>query len=146
MIRVRKPKDDPELVRLIKSELLPYSYTVRPGDAHVIRELPKRFRWGVTYVATRSKQGAPVAFVHCHASQGVLLVDMLVTHPQQRGCGHGTTLMNYAEAYGRKHRCSISRLFVDASNRRALAYYQKLGYSILRFWPDLQCYELVKSI
>lgn len=146
MIRIRKPSDDTELVRLIKAELLPYSHSVRPHDAHTIRELPKRFRWGVTYVAAKGKTGPPVAFVHCSASRGELLVDMLVTHPQHRGCGHGTSLMSYAEAYGRKHRCAVSRLFVDRSNGRAMAYYHKLGYSVFRFWPDLQCYELIKQL
>lgn len=146
MIRIRKPSDDSELVRLIRAELIPFSHTVRPHDAHVIRELPKRFRWGVTYVAAKSKTGPPVGFVHCSASHGVLLVDMLVTHPQHRGCGHGTSLMNYAEAYGRKHRCSVSRLFVDRSNGRAMSYYHKHGYSVLRFLPDQQCYELFKPI
>jgi len=146
LIRARKPSDDAELVRLIRTELIPLSHTARPLDAHMIRELPKRFRSGVTYVATRTKQGPPVAFVHFHALGKQLYVDMLVTHPEHRGQSWGTTLMAYAEAYGKTHKCDVSRLFVDRSNPRGHRFYNKLGYLTVRYIPELQCYELLKPL
>lgn len=146
MIRTRKHSDDPELVRLIRSELLPMSYTARPLDARMIRELSKRFRKGVTYVATRFKAGPPVGFVHFYVHKNQLLVDLLVTHPAHRGYRHGTTLMAHAEAYGKARHCHVARLFVDRINTRAHHFYNKLGYHTLRFIPELQCYELLKPL
>jgi ribosomal protein S18 acetylase RimI-like enzyme len=112
----------------------------------MIRELPKRFRTGVTYVASRTKQGPPVAFVHIYALGKQLYIDMLVTHPEHRGQSWGTTLMAYAEAYGKKHGCDVSRLFVDRINARAHRFYMKLGYLTVRYIPELQCYELLKPL
>ncbi|MFD0588546.1 GNAT family N-acetyltransferase [Paenibacillus sp. GCM10027627] len=147
MIRARKSQtDDAELVRLIRSELIPFSHTARPLDAHMISELPKRFRTGMTYVATRSKWGPPAAFVHFYVHSNQLYVDMLVTHPQYRGYHFGTALMEHAEAYGKAHHCHVARLFVDRVNTRAHRFYHKLGYQTVRFIPELQCYELLKPL
>lgn len=147
MIRARKPRnDDAELVRLIRTELIPLSHTARPLDAHMIRELPNRFRTGITYVATRSKFGPPVAFVHFYVHGEQLYVDMLVTHPEHRGMQWGTTLMAYAEAYGKASHCNVVRLFVDRINTRAHRFYNRLGYQTVRFIPELQCYELLKPL
>ncbi|GKU75909.1 GNAT family N-acetyltransferase [Paenibacillus sp. L3-i20] len=147
MIRARKSRtDDNELVRLVRTELIPMSYTTRPHDAHTIGEIPKQFRRGVTYVATRSKFGPPVAFVHFEVIEATLSVDMLVTHPEHRGFRFGTTLMAHAEAYGRAHHCHIVRLLIDRINTRAQHFYHKLGYQTVQFYPDLQCYELQKPL
>lgn len=57
MIRIYDPRlDEAEVVRLIRTELIPLSHTVHQLDAQTIRELPKRFRRGVTYVASLSKK------------------------------------------------------------------------------------------
>ncbi|RJE91228.1 GNAT family N-acetyltransferase [Paenibacillus sp. 1011MAR3C5] len=147
MIRARKARtDDAELVRLIRTELIPMSHTARPLDARMIRELPKRFRKGNTYVATRSKFGPPVAFVHFYVHQNQLIVDMLVTHPEHRGRHYGTALMAHAEAFGKARHCHVARLFVDRINGRAHHFYNKLGYHTVRYVPELQCYELLKPL
>ena len=146
MIRSLKPNDVTELVRLIRTELIPLSHTARPLDAHMIRELPNRFRSGVTYVATAARFGPPAAFIHFFADGSQLLIDMLVTKPQYRGMRLGSTLMAYAEAYGKAHHCQAARLFVDRVNTRAHRFYNKFGYSTVRFIPELQCYELLKPL
>ena len=147
MIRARKPgTDDAELVRLIRTELIPLSHTARPLDAHMIRELPKRFRTGVTYVAARTKKGPPVAFVHFYTLGNQLYIDMLVTHPEHRGQSWGTTLVAYAEAYGQAHQCHVARLFVDRINTRAHRFYNRFGYATFRYIPELRCYELLKPL
>lgn len=147
MIRIRNPRiDDKEMVRLIRTELLPMSHTARPLDAHMIRELPKRFRRGVTYVASESKQSKPVAFVHIEQWGGELLVDMLVTHPQYRGRQYGSVLMAKAEAYGRSHHCHSARLYVDSINAAAHRFYNKRGYQTVRYIAQLKCYELIKPL
>lgn len=146
MIRARKPQDDPELVRLIRTELIPMSATARPLDARMVRELPHRFRWGVTYVATRTKQGPPVAFVHFAAFGGQLMIDMLATHSAHQGLGIGSLLMAHAEAYAASRQCSMARLFVDAYNGKAQRFYRKLGYSWIRYIPEWHVYELAKPL
>ena len=70
-----------ELVRLIRTELIPLSYSVHPEDEAVIRTLPERFREGQTIVAALAKRSAPVGFVHFQNVQGMLHIDMLVVHP-----------------------------------------------------------------
>lgn len=147
MIRLRKPRtDDAELVRLIRKELIPLSHTVRPLDAHTIRELPMRFRRGVTYVATLSKFSPPVAFVHFEAIGDILNIHTLVTHPEHRNRQWGTKLMAHAEAYGRARHCKVVRLYVDRINPKAHHFYNKLGYHSVRYIPELHCYELHKPL
>lgn len=146
MIRARKPQDDHELVRLIRTELIPLSSTARPLDARMVRELPHRFRWGVTYVATRNKQGPPVAFVHFACAQGQMLIDMLATDSAHRGIGNGSLLMAHAEAYAIARQCSAARLYVDVDNFKAQRFYGKLGYAVIRYLPEWQCFELAKPL
>ncbi len=146
MIRARKPQDDSELVRLIRAELIPLSATARPLDARMLRELPHRFRWGVTYVTTRTKQGPPVAFVHFVVDGGQLWIDMLATGSAHQRLGNGSLLMAHAEAYAAARECGMARLFVDASNGKAQRFYGKLGYGVVRYLPEWQCYELAKPL
>lgn len=146
MIRARKPQDDTELVRLIRTELIPMSATARPLDARMVRELPHRFRWGVTYVATRSKQGPPVAFVHFVADGGQLLIDMLATDSAHQRLGIGSLLMAHAEAYALARDCGSARLYVDACNVKAHRFYGKLGYAWNRYIPEWHVHELTKPL
>lgn len=147
MIRLRNPRtDDAELIRLIRTELLPISHTARPLDAQIVRELPKRFRSGMTYVASLSKNSAPIGFVHCEIIGEVLYVDMLATNPDHRNRRWGKRLMAQGEAYGAAHQCKAARLFVDAVNDKARHFYVKLGYTIVHYHQDLRCYELIKPL
>ncbi|MBW7458236.1 GNAT family N-acetyltransferase [Paenibacillus sepulcri] len=147
MIRRRRARtDDPEIIRLIIRELIPLSYTTSPRDAQAIRDLPKRLRDGVTFVAARTKTSTPMGFVHLYIRGETLLYDMLAVHPQHRGKQLGTQLMAQGEAYGRIHKCKTARLFVDYSNPRAMRLYTQLGYKTVRELPDYQCYEMIKSL
>jgi ribosomal protein S18 acetylase RimI-like enzyme len=147
MIRLRRPRtDDAEIIRLIKTELIPLSYTTHPRDAQIIRELPKRLRGGVTFVASRTKTSTPLGFLHFYIIGDMLLHDMLAVHPQHRGKQIGTLLMAYAEAYGRSQKCREARVFVDQGNERAHRLYARLGYETVRYYSDVRCYELVKTL
>ena len=147
MIRLRKARtDDAELVRLIRTELIPLSHTVRPLDAHIIRELPLRFRHGTTYVAALSKTSPPIAFIHFEVMGETLLIYTLATHPEHRNRQWGKKLMAHAEANGMAHQCKAVRLHVDCINTKALHFYAKLGYHIIGCIPAIQCYELHKSL
>jgi ribosomal protein S18 acetylase RimI-like enzyme len=147
MIRLYEPRiDEAELVRLIRTELIPLSYTVHQHDAQTIRELPKRFRRGVTYVASLSKKSAPVAFIHFEIMGEVLYLDMMVTHPDHRNRQWGKKLIAHSEAYGLAQQCKVARLFVDQVNAKAHHLYNKLGYNTVRYHPELRCYELLKPL
>ncbi len=122
------------------------SHTARPLDAHMISELPRRFRRGVTYVVSESRQSKPVAFVHLEKWGSELLIDMLVTHPQYRGMHYGSALMAKAESYGRSQQCLSARLYVDDINDRGLRFYTKLGYLTTGYIAGLRCYELIKPL
>lgn len=147
MIRTRHARtDDKIIIKLIKEELIPLSYTASPKDAQTIRELPKRLRQGVTLVHSRTKNSEPLGFIHFYVRDGLLLYDMLVVSPNHRGKQIGTTLMNQAELHGRQKGAKAARLFVDHGNPRAQRLYARLGFQTLRYYPDLRCYEMVKTL
>lgn len=147
MIRLYEPRyDEAEVVRLIRTELIPLSHSVHQLDAQTIRELPKRFRSGVTYVAAMSKKSAPISFIHFEIMGEVLYLDMMVTHPDHRNRQWGKKLMAHSEAYGKSQQCRIARLFVDQINDKAHKLYNKLGYYTVQYYPELRCYELLKPL
>jgi ribosomal protein S18 acetylase RimI-like enzyme len=147
MIRIYEPRlDEAEVVRLIRKELIPLSHTVHQHDAQTIRELPKRFRRGVTFVASLSKKSPPVSFIHFEVIGEVLYLDMMVTHPDHRNRQWGRKLMAHSEAYGKTQNCKVARLFVDQVNGKAHQLYSKLGYYTVHYYPELCCYELLKPL
>ncbi|QYR22843.1 GNAT family N-acetyltransferase [Paenibacillus sp. sptzw28] len=147
MIRPRNARtDDTEIIRLIRKELIPLSYTASPRDAQTIRDLSKRLRGGVTFVASRTKTSTPLGFIHLYTQGDTLLYDMLAVHPRHRGRQIGTMLMAQGEAYGLSQKCSVARLFVDQGNPRAHRLYSRLGYETIGYYPELRCYELVKNL
>lgn len=147
MIRERNPRtDDTEIFRLIQTELIPFSHTVHSSDPQTIRDLPKRFRRGATYVAAPGKSSAPYGFIHFEAMQAVLYVDMLVIHPKHRNRHLGKKLMASCEAYGIAHNCLVARLFVDESNPKAHHFHSRLGYETINYYPELRCYEMIKPL
>lgn len=147
MIRIFNPRtDEAEIVRLIRTELIPLSHTVHQHDAQIIRELPKRFRRGVTYVAALSKKSPPVSFLHFEVMGEVLYLDMMVTHPDHRNRQWGRKLIAQSEAYGISQQCRIARMFVDQVNAKAHNLYIKLGYITVNYYPELRCYELLKPL
>lgn len=147
IIRARQPRtDDTEMIRLIRTELIPFSYTVSPHDAWLIRELPRRLQRGGTIVASLSRTAPPLAFVHYEVMGEVLYIDMLVTNPAYRNRNWGKRLMAKCEADGIAQQCTVARLFVDQSNGKAQHFYKKLGYSPIRYYEELRCYEMLKPL
>ncbi|MFD1953528.1 GNAT family N-acetyltransferase [Paenibacillus thailandensis] len=147
MIRLRNARvDDAVLCDLIRKELIPHSHTVHWNDAPTIRELPKRFRRGVTFVAAAGKTAPPLGFIHLIAAGEWLYVDMLAVHPANRERGLGRQLLSACEAYGRERGCTAAFLFVDESNPGARRFYERLGYSAAGFSPVTRCYEMVKRL
>ncbi|MFC5648271.1 GNAT family N-acetyltransferase [Paenibacillus solisilvae] len=147
MIRFwRRRTDESEIIRLIKAELIPLSHTASPRDAQTIRELPKRLRQGVTLVFSRTKTSTPLGFIHFYVREDLLLYDMLAVHPRHRGRKIGTTLMSYAEGYGRSKNCTLARLYVDRGNPKAQRLYAELGFQTVNYYEQLRCYEMIKPL
>ncbi|TYP70145.1 GNAT family N-acetyltransferase [Paenibacillus methanolicus] len=147
LIRPRRPRtDDAEIIRLIRTELMPLSHTANPNDAKTIRELPKRLRQGVTFVISRKKTSMPLGFLHLYVIGDILQYDMLAIHPDHRGKHWGRLLMAHGEAYGRSKNCTLARLFVDKGNDKAHFLYQRLGFTTVRYYDFIRCYEMTKTL
>ncbi|WP_308635899.1 GNAT family N-acetyltransferase [Paenibacillus silvisoli] len=147
MIRARIARtDDDEIIRLIKTELIPLSYTASPRDAQTMRELPRRLSDGVSLVYSRSKRSIPLGFIHYYLRGEMLLYDMLVVHPRHRDKKIGTKLMTKAEEQAKENGCRIGRLFVDEGNPKAQRLYTRLGFQTIRYVHEVRCYEMVKML
>jgi GNAT superfamily N-acetyltransferase len=147
MIRLwRQRTDQSEIIRLIRAELIPLSYTASPRDAQTIRELPGRLKQGVTLVSSRKKTSIPLGFIHFYIRGDLLLYDLLAVHPLHRGQKIGTMLMAHAENYGRSKNCRLARLYVDHGNPNAQRLYAALGFQTVHFHSDLRCYEMIKVL
>ncbi|GIQ66272.1 hypothetical protein PACILC2_48400 [Paenibacillus cisolokensis] len=147
MIRLRQPRsDDKEIMRLIRSELIPYSHTAQTDVALTMRELPKRLRQGVTFVAVRRRSDPLIGFLHVVVLGNVLYIDMLAVHPNHRGSGWGKRLMEYGEAYGISQQCSTARLVVDESNPGAQRFYCRIGYRVGGYDPHIRCRNMFKPL
>ena len=147
MIRLwRERTDQSEIIRLIKAELIPLSYTASPRDAQTIRELPGRLKQGVTLVSSRKKTSIPLGFIHFYIRGDLLLYDLLAVHPHHRGKKIGTMLMAHAESYGRSKNCRLARLYVDHGNPNAQRLYEALGFQTVHYHAELRCYEMIKVL
>ncbi|CDN41799.1 MULTISPECIES: GNAT family N-acetyltransferase [unclassified Paenibacillus] len=139
-------KDLDGLVRLIRTELLPLSYSTETDDPTVIRSLPGRFRDGRTIVAVAGKKGEPAGFVHYQFLQGILHIDMLAVHRDCRNAGVGGSLMKQAEAAGAAEGCVLALLFVDDANDKARRFYERIGYEPVRHHESYKVTELLKPL
>ncbi|OXM17238.1 GNAT family N-acetyltransferase [Paenibacillus herberti] len=140
------PADMQELVRLIRTELIPMSYTVSPDDATVIAGLPDRFRSGATIVASPKNGGKLLGFIHYGQLQGMLHIDMLVVNPQHRRSGIGLKLLKQAEQNGKYARNLMSVLYVDDVNEKARRFYTREGYEPVRHHPELKVTLFTKPL
>jgi len=147
IIRKCRPRSDhPEIIRLIRTELMPLSYTADPRDPKHTSELPKRLSKGNTFVASRTKTSKPLGFLHLYLTGEIAFFDMLAIHPAHRGKQLGQQLMSRGETYARSQHCTRARLFIDEGNDSAYRLYMKLGYTITGYFPAVRCYEMQKSI
>jgi len=76
----------------------------------------------------------------------ILYIDLLAVDPRHQNKHLGTALMHRAEAYGRGKGCTVSHVFVDDNNYRALRFYGKLGYYAISSIPALKVVELAKPL
>lgn len=145
MIRYRIPaQDDPVILQLIESQLVPLSH-MNTKEMDIIRkDIPTRLRRGVTMVASPTPEGKAVAFVHFMLHGELLYIDMLAVAPAAQRKRLGVSLMEHAEGFALSRGCKRAKVMVDLGNHKGLSFYQKLGYSIVRIITTSQCYELEK--
>jgi ribosomal protein S18 acetylase RimI-like enzyme len=82
------------------------------------------------YVAVRAQDGRPVAkgLIDFAARSDAGVIEQLATHPDLRGFGIGTRLIEEAERRIRARGIRWSVVGVEDDNPRARALYERLGY------------------
>jgi ribosomal protein S18 acetylase RimI-like enzyme len=147
MIRpYRTRTDNAEIIRLIRSELIPLSHTISQRDAVTVRELTERLEKGTVFVAASGKSAPPQGFIHVLVLGDALQIDMLAVHPKLRGRHLGVKLMKQGEAHGLSQKCRYVRLYVDEGNERAHRFYARLGYNTVNYHHSVRCFELNKPL
>lgn len=96
----------------------------------VSRELDRAARGEVIYLVVLD-DGAPVAIggadLVAHAGQAMLW--QLSTHPQRQSEGFGTVLIGALASEAAEKGYSVCRVGAETDNPRALALYERLGYT-----------------
>jgi ribosomal protein S18 acetylase RimI-like enzyme len=97
---------------------------------HVAVELQRAARGDGEYLAVRAPDGAPVAkgAIDYRLEPGAGVIHQLATHPDVRGLGIGTRMIEAAEARIRTRGLTTAFLSVEHDNPRAKALYVRLGY------------------
>ncbi|WP_239614857.1 GNAT family N-acetyltransferase [Cohnella mopanensis] len=146
MIRWRQQRDDKGIVELVRTQLVPISPWQHPSGSRLHYEINRRIRRGATLVVAQSHRRSPIAFLHMEFRGRTLFIDLLAVDSRHQNRQWGTALMNRAEQYARKKGCTLSHVYVDEDNFRALRFYHNLGYYILRVIPALKIIEIAKPL
>ncbi|SEB13078.1 Acetyltransferase (GNAT) family protein [Paenibacillus sp. 276b] len=147
VIRQRKSKlDDVAIMRLIDSQLVPLSHMSESEINKIRKEIPLRMNRGMTFVVSQNPDNEAVAFIHFLMHGELLYVDMMAvaTKEQRKKCGQ--TLLLKAENFAASRGCKRSKVMVDEGNTKGLRFYQKNGYSTIRYIMLSRCYELEKTL
>ncbi|MBN2980005.1 MULTISPECIES: GNAT family N-acetyltransferase [Cohnella] len=146
MIRWKRKGDNPGIIRLVRAQLVPISPWYDERDKNLDGIIARRIRGGYTFVVSRVRSGAPIAFVHFIVRGELLFIDLLAVDGASQGRGWGTELMRRAESFGRSRGCSRVRLYVDEGNAKGLRFYLRLGYETVRHAAELRAIELAKPL
>lgn len=146
MIRWRLQRDDQKIVELVRTQLVPISPWQHPKDSRLHSSITHRLRRGATLVVASTRRSEPLAFLHMEFHYQILIIDLLAVDSKVQNRQLGTELMRRAEQHGLKKGCTMSRVFVDEDNYRALRFYHRLGYYTLRLIPALKVIELNKYL
>ena len=145
MLRLRQsPKDDAGILTLIKTELVPQSNSI-VNSSQVMKDIPKRLTRGITYVETDLRDHV-IGFVHLFILNGTLIIDLLAVRHEMKRLGIGTKLLRQAEQAGRTRHCSMAILLYDQGNEQARRFYERLGYQVKGYLPNVQCYQMEKRL
>ncbi|UPK47228.1 GNAT family N-acetyltransferase [Paenibacillus pabuli] len=147
MIRQRKSKlDDVAIMRLIDSQLVPLSHMSESEINKIRKEIPLRMNRGMTFVVSQNPDNEAVAFIHFLMHGELLYVDMMAVAPKEQRKKYGQTLLLKAENFATSRGCKRSKVMVDEGNTKGLHFYQKNGYTLVRYIMLSRCYELEKTL
>ncbi|WP_211746701.1 GNAT family N-acetyltransferase [Paenibacillus sp. Marseille-Q4541] len=147
MIRNRRPKqDDTAIMELIKTQLVPLSHMSKQDIDQVIVEIPLRLSRGITLVSSSTYESNLFGFVHFMMHGNLLYIDMMAVSPKQQRKQHGKELLLKAEHFGISRGCKKSKVMVDEGNNKAVQFYQKSGYKMIRYIDIGRCYEMEKNL
>lgn len=145
MIRYRKPEqDDPMILQLIESQLVPLSHMTKKELDIIRKDIPSRLRRGVTLVASPQDNDKTIAFIHFMMHGELLYIDMLAVASTAQRRRWGVRLMEHAERFAVSRGCKRAKVMVDIGNQTGLNFYRKLGYTVTRIIEPSRCYELEK--
>lgn len=147
VIRQRKSKlDDVAIMRLIDSQLVPLSHMSESEINKIRKEIPLRMNRGMTFVVSQNPDNEAVAFIHFLMHGELLYVDMMAVATKEQRKKYGQNLLLKAENFAASRGCKRSKVMVDEGNTKGLRFYQKNGYSTIRYIMLSRCYELEKTL
>ncbi|MEI5909358.1 GNAT family N-acetyltransferase [Bacillus spongiae] len=92
-----------------------------------------RFPEGLVIV---EKGGVPIGQIELQIkkieNKEIGYVNLFYLTPEYREKGYGSILIDYAESYFYKHKLKEYQLRVSTTNQRAIRFYKKYGFNLLR--------------
>ncbi len=147
VIRQRTSKlDDGAIMKLIDTQLVPLSHMSEKEINKIRKEIPLRMNRGMTFVVSPEPDKTAVAFIHFLMHGELLYVDMMAVSPKEQRKRYGQSLLLKAESFAASRGCKRSKVMVDEGNTKGLQFYQKNGYSAIRYIMISRCYELEKTL
>jgi ribosomal-protein-alanine N-acetyltransferase len=133
-LRPYRPADFDRLLA-IDHACFPQGIAYPEAEMRSFLELPSAF----TLVAVESKQAIGFVIADClHSHRWSQAMGRIITidvHPSAQGSGVGDTLLTAAEEQLQRAGCKYVSLEVAVNNSRALRFYKKHGYSVLKTLP-----------
>lgn len=147
VIRQRNSRlDDGAIMSLIDSQLVPLSHMSANEINKIRKDIPLRMNRGMTFVVSPDPNKEAVAFLHFLMHGELLYVDMMAVATKEQRKRYGQTLLQKAENFAASRGCKRSKVMVDEGNTKGLQFYQKNGYSTVRYIMISRCYEMEKNI
>ena len=130
---------------LVLDQLVPYSHTAKQGQRPPFNEIRSRLSSGITYVI-RNRSRVGCGFIHVIRQGEWDWIDMLAVRPEDQGLGCGSKLLQTVKRACGRRGCSSLNVFVDRSNQRALGFYMKHGFTVIRYEHSIDCYRMVWEV
>ncbi|GAB3743670.1 GNAT family N-acetyltransferase [Hymenobacter agri] len=85
---------------------------------------------GTAMLLAQNEAGELLGSFYAQLKGDVVYLGMLAVDPTLQAQGVGRFLLEAAEAYGRQHGCTISRMTVISVRTELIAYYERRGYHL----------------
>lgn len=138
-------KDKEQIVRLVYQELFPFTRRTLPGVRFSRKDVLFRLRNRDTFVKV-GKYGRISGFIMTYAGPGEMIIDLLAVDSHEQNRGIGSALMAVAERLAWRKGLNGVRLYVDASNVKAMRFYSKHGFTPVGYILEMRCYVFRKPL